>query len=57
MNIGADRMAAILAKKAKEQQELNIWRQFGGFLPLNGCFSSIYIFHYKIYFLLLLTPF
>lgn len=29
MNVGADRMAVILAKKAKEHQELNIWRQFG----------------------------
>lgn len=37
MNIGADRMAAILTKKAKEQQELNIWRQFGGFLFEDLC--------------------
>ncbi|KAK9909316.1 hypothetical protein WJX75_000424 [Coccomyxa subellipsoidea] len=29
MNIGANRMAAILTNKAKEQGELNIWRQFG----------------------------
>lgn len=29
MNIGANRMAAILTNNAREQRELNIWRQFG----------------------------
>lgn len=29
MNVGADRLASILAKAAQECRELNIWRQFG----------------------------
>ena len=29
MNVGVDRLGAILAKNAKEGKELNIWRQFG----------------------------
>lgn len=29
MNVGADRLAAILSKHAQEGRELNIWRQFG----------------------------
>jgi hypothetical protein len=29
MNVGADRLASILAKAAGESRELNIWRQFG----------------------------
>ena len=40
MNIGANRMAAILTNKAKEQGELNIWRQFGGLLAFYGCFMN-----------------
>ena len=42
MNTGADRMALILTKKAKEQQELNIWRQFGRrFTSQNGYFFKL----------------
>ncbi len=29
MNVGADRLAAILSRAANEGRELNIWRQFG----------------------------
>ena len=29
MNIGAERLAATLAKFAKQGKEVNIWRQFG----------------------------
>ena len=29
MNVGADRLAAILSRAAQEGRELNIWRQFG----------------------------
>ena len=29
MNVGADRLAAILGRAAQEGRELNIWRQFG----------------------------
>jgi hypothetical protein len=45
MNVGADRLAAILAKNAKENRELNIWRQFGAQRPhapvsLSCCMTS-----------------
>ncbi len=29
MNVGAERLGAILAEAAKDGRELNIWRQFG----------------------------
>ena len=32
MNVGADRLAAILDRNAREGRELNIWRQFGTWL-------------------------
>ena len=35
MNIGAERLASILAKSAKEGRELNIWRQFGALQQLS----------------------
>lgn len=44
MNIGAERLAAVLTKFAKQGKEVNIWRQFGEMLassPPYSCTNQI----------------